>query len=526
MVVSAQHLASDVGLQILKAGGNAVDAAVAVGYAEAVVNPCCGNIGGGGFMLLHLAGKREVVINFREIAPAAATANMYLDAAGNPVPNASLIGYKAVGVPGTVAGLDQAEKAFGHLTRAQVMAPAIALAQKGFFLTQGDADILGVQTEQFRRNPELARIFLKPDGSPLKAGDRLIQKDLGRTLAAIARRGPDYFYHGPVAQAVAKASAAEGGILTAADFANYRAEEAVPLACDYRGYHVVVVPPPSSGGVTLCEILNILEGYDLKGMGFHSAAATRVMIEAMRQAYTDRNDALGDPAFVQNPVDHLLLKSYAAAIRAKIDGGGPAQLSSAVQPEKTETTHYSIIDNNGNAASVTYTVNGLFGALVLAPGTGVLLNDEMDDFTVKPGVANQFGLIQGGNNAIAPGKRPLSSMSPTIVTKDGKPFLVLGSPGGARIITATLEAAINVIDYGLAPQAAVDAPRIHFQGAPNVVYLEAGALSPDTRKILETQGYHFEEQAPWCAVELLQVESAALYGANDDRRPAGAAAGY
>jgi gamma-glutamyltranspeptidase/glutathione hydrolase len=526
MVVSAQHLASDVGLSILKAGGNAVDAAAAVGYAEAVVNPCCGNIGGGGFMLLHL-GRRDIFINFRETAPAAASASMYLDQAGNVVPNASLLGYKAVGVPGTVEGLERARRAYGRLSRAQVMAPAIRLARDGFILTKGDSDILGAQTAQFQKNSELAKIFLHADGSALQPGDRLVQKDLANTLEHIANSGPGYFYRGPIAKTVALASAGQGGILNSTDFSLYRATELAPVRCTYRGYVFVSAPPPSSGGVTLCEILNILEGYNLKALGYHSADATRLMVEAMRYAYADRNDSLGDPAFVHNPVNHLLSKRYAAEIRARIDGGEAAPTEHRTSAEKPETTHYSIVDKDGNAASVTYTLNGSFGALAMAPGTGVLLNDEMDDFTVKPGVANQFGLIQGSKNAIAPGKRPLSSMAPTIVMKNGRPFLVLGSPGGSRIITATLEAALNVIDYGMAPQKAVDAPRIHYQGLPDRIFNEDGALEPQTQKALQDQGYVLEEQAPWCAVELIELaKSGAAIGANDNRRPAGSAAGY
>jgi gamma-glutamyltranspeptidase/glutathione hydrolase len=526
MVVTAQHLATDVGLEIIRQGGNAVDAAVAVGYAEAVVNPCCGNIGGGGFMLLHLSGGKRVVINFRETAPAAANATMYLDAAGNPVPNASLLGYKAVGVPGTVLGLEEALIRYGKLERAQVIAPALRLARDGFILTQGDVDILAPLTDQFRHDSALAKVFLRSDGEPFRAGDRLVQTDLASTLQHIAEQGPSYFYHGPVAAAVVTAAKADGGIITTADFSGYRVREIPPLQCSYRGYVFVSVPPPSSGGVTMCEILNILEGYDLRGLGFHSAAATRLMVEAMRHAYADRNDALGDPDFVNNPVERLLSKQYAASIRAQIDGGAKQPLQVSVIHEKPETTHYSVIDKDGNAASVTYTLNGSFGALVMAPGTGVLLNDEMDDFTIKPGVANQYGLVQGANNAIAPAKQPLSSMAPTIVLKEGKPFLILGSPGGSRIITATLEAAINVIDYGMEPQAAVDAPRIHFQAQPETVFLEPGALAQDARERLQAQGYRFEEQKPWCAVELIKAEESGLVGANDHRRPAGLAAGY
>ena len=526
MVVTAQHLASDVGLQILREGGNAVDAAVAVGYAEAVVNPCCGNIGGGGFMLLHLKGRGDTVINFRETAPQASTATMYQNGSGALVPDASLFGYKAVGVPGTVRGLDLALRRYGHLSRTTVMAPAIRLAKEGFILTKSDADILAAQSVRFKADPTLARVFLRPDGSSLQAGDRLVQRDLGETLSRIATRGPDDFYQGHFAKALVKASVVNGGILSRQDLAGYQAEEVSPLTCSYRGYEFVSVPPPSSGGVSLCEILNILEGYDLKSLGFHTASATRVLIEAMRFAYADRNDTLGDPKFVSNPLAHLLSKDYAAAIRKQIDTGVASTKIGTASSEKPETTHYSIVDKKGNAASVTYTLNGSFGAVVSPPGTGVVLNDEMDDFTTKPGVANQFGLVQGANNAIAPGKRPLSSMSPTIVLKAGKPFLILGSPGGSRIITATLEAAINVIDYGLSPQEAVDAPRIHFQGQPAAVFIEQEALSPESRVALEKQGYRFEEQAPWCAVELIQVQDGELRGANDYRRPAGSAEGY
>ena len=553
MVVSSQHLASQAGVDILKQGGNAVDAAVAVGYAQAVVNPCCGNIGGGGFMTIHLADGRDSFINFRETAPAAASANMYLDARGKVVDNASLYGYLAVGVPGTVLGLDTALRKYGKLTRAQVMAPAIKLARDGFILTRGDTDILDAKAAYFKKDAEAAGIFLHRDGTPLQPGQRLVQKNLAKTLSAIALHGPDAFYKGAIPQAVERAAKAGGGIITATDFANYKVTESAPLTCDYRGYVFVSAPPPSSGGATMCEILNILEGYDMKALGFHSAAAVHAMAEAMRHAYMDRNTFLGDPAFVDNPLDRLLSKSYAAAIREKIDADKAtpsAQVQPGVEPhEKPETTHYSVVDKDGNAVSTTYTVNGLFGAVVIAPGTGFFLNDEMDDFTVKAGVQNMFGLVQGATNAIAPGKRPLSSMAPTLVTKDGKTFMVLGSPGGSRIITITLETALNVIDYGMPPQEAVDAPRIHQQWLPDQVFYETRGLSPDTLKILDGMGYAMKEQTPWGAAELILigldgaagVQSASsgndsslsgkvrpgfYYGANDARRPAGAAIGY
>ena len=553
MVVSSQHLASKIGVDILKMGGNAVDAAVAVGYAQAVVNPCCGNIGGGGFMTIHLADGRDTFINFREKAPAASTANMYLDDLGNVVKNASLLGYLAVGVPGTVLGLDTAQRKYGKLTRAQVMTPAIKLAREGFILNRGDTDILDTTIQPIKNDPEAASLFLRRDGSPLQPGDQLVQKDLAKTLEAIAQRGPDAFYKGRIPEAVEHAAKAGGGIITAADFADYTISEAAPVSCDYRGYVFLSAPPPSSGGTTMCQILNTLEAYDLKAMGFNSAATIHAMAEAMRHAFMDRNTFLGDPEFVNNPLDRLLSKSYAAAIREKISND-KATPSADVQPgmephEKTETTHYSIVDKDGNAVSTTYTINGRFGAVVIAPGTGFFLNDEMDDFTVKVGVKNLYGLVQGATNAIAPKKQPLSSMSPSLITKDGKTFMVLGSPGGSRIITITLETALNVIDHDMAPQEAVDAPRIHQQWLPDEVYYETRGLSADTLKILKDMGYKMSEQTPWGAAELIligipgaagvasassgndgavsgKVRPGFIYGANDGRRPSGAAVGY
>ncbi|WP_227731524.1 gamma-glutamyltransferase [Yersinia proxima] len=553
MVVTSQYLASQVGTDILKMGGNAVDAAVAVGYAQAVVNPCCGNIGGGGFMTIHLADGTDTFINFRETAPAAASADMYLDKEGKVTKDASLYGYLAAGVPGTVLGMDSAQKKYGKLTRQQVMAPAIKLAQEGFVLTRADTDILDTTVKRFRQDPESARIFLRKNGEALQPGDRLIQADLADTLTAISEKGPDAFYQGKIPQAVEAAAKKGGGILTAADFANYKITETAPITCSYRGYKFVSSPPPSSGGVTLCETLNVLEGYDLKSMGFNSAAYIHTLTEAMRHAYMDRNTFLGDPEFVKNPIDRLLSKSYAADIRKQIVAN-KATPSVEVQPgmqphEKPETTHYSIVDHDGNAVSTTYTVNGRFGAVVIAPGTGFFLNDEMDDFTVKVGEQNLYGLVQGSTNSIAPGKRPLSSMSPTLVTKDGKTFMVLGSPGGSRIITITLQTALNVIDHGMAPQEAVDAPRIHHQWLPDEVYYEQRGVSADSLNLLKTMGYKMVEQNPWGAAELIlvglagvegvspansgndsavsgKVREGYLYGANDVRRPAGAAIGY
>ena len=528
MVVSAHRLASEVAVRILTAGGNAVDAAVAVGYALAVVDPCCGNIGGGGFMTIHLADGRETFINFRETAPAAATASMYLDQDGKPIADLSRYGYRAAGVPGTVMGFDRAAEEYGRLPRAASLAPAIALARDGFVLTRPDTDILDSKADRFGSDPAVAKIFLHPDGRRFAPGDRLVQTDLAATLELIAQQGPDAFYKGPVAAAVERASSENGGILTAHDFAAYTVTEVVPLSCSYRGYLLVSAPPPSSGGATVCEILDVLEGYDIAALGFRSAHSVRLLVEAMRRAYFDRNTYLGDPEFVNNPLERLLSKDYAATIRGDIERRAATPSAAVAQPstEKAETTHYSVADGEGNAVAVTYTINGNFGANVVAPGTGFLLNNEMDDFTIKPGTPNLYGLVQGEANAIGPGKRPLSSMSPTLVEKDGRVVLVLGSPGGSRIITTVLETIVNIVDYRMGPREAVDAPRLHYQGLPDEVYFERSGLSPDVAKPLAEMGYKLVEQRPWGAVELIEIANGRLYGASDNRRPAGAAIGY
>ncbi|MEO8835970.1 MAG: gamma-glutamyltransferase [Caldimonas sp.] len=543
MVVTAQHLATEVGVAVLERGGNAVDAAVAVGYALAVVYPAAGNLGGGGFMTLQLADGRKTFLDFREKAPLAATRDMYLDAAGNVIKGATTTGHLAVAVPGTVSGLEAALARYGTMRRAELMAPAIRYAEQGFVLEQGDADMFATATQAFKVDPATRAIFLKADGQPYVAGDRLVQKDLAGTLRQIAEAGAAGFYQGPVAQAIVASSLAGKGLVTQADLDGYATRELAPIECDYRGFHIVSAPPPSSGGVIVCEILNVLEGYPLKEWGFRSAQAVHVQIEAMRHAYVDRNSYLGDPDFVKNPLDRLLDKGYAAQIRAAIDPQHAAlskDLKPGVAPhaphEGSNTTHYSIVDGQGNAVSVTYTLNDWFGAKVTAGGTGVLLNDEMDDFTVKLGVPNIYGLVQGEANAIAPGKRPLSSMSPTIVTKDGKPVMVVGTPGGSRIITAVLLTIINVIDYGMNVQEAVDAPRFHQQWLPGSTNLETFALSPDTRRILEGMGHVFTGQQPANHVVAILVGAPALgakpvgknrfYGANDPRRNTGLALGY
>ncbi|MEI8717368.1 gamma-glutamyltransferase [Mesorhizobium sp. ISC11] len=541
MVVTAQHLASEVGIEVLKKGGNAVDAAVAVGYALAVVYPNAGNIGGGGFMTIRFKDGKSTFLDFRERAPLAATKTMYLDKDGNPVKGASLDGYLAVGVPGSVAGFEMAREKYGKLSRQDLMAPAIGYAKDGFILNQGDAASFAGSADRLAKDPAAAAIFLKPDGKPYGIGERLVQPDLAASLAAISEKGTDAFYKGAIADAIIKASGAKGGILAKPDFEQYAVRELKPVTCTYRGYEITSSPPPSSGGIIICEILNVLEGYPLSYLGAGSAETVHVMVEAMRYAYVDRNSALGDPDFVDNPVSKLLDKAYAKDIRDKIDpfrAGVSQDLMPKGFGESKETTHYSIIDDAGNAVAVTYTLNGSFGAGVVADGTGILLNNEMDDFTQKPGVPNLYGLVQGEANAIQPKKTPLSSMSPTVVAKDGKPFMVIGSPGGSRIITITLEAIVNVIDHGMNIQQAIDAPRIHHQWLPDKVYVEPFGLSPDTEKLLAGMGYHLDladqtwGQAAGILVggkSLAEIEKgggARYNGAIDSRAASGEALGY
>ncbi len=540
MVVTAQHLATRVGVDVLKDGGNAIDAAVAVGYALAVVYPAAGNLGGGGFMTLQLADGRKTFLDFREKAPLAATANMYLDKDGNVIKGLSTHGHLAVGVPGSVSGLEYAREKYGTLKRPALLAPAVALAEQGFVLNQGDIEMLRTATADFRKDPASAAIFLKKGGEPFEVGDKLVQQDLARTLKAISAQGLAGFYKGAVAAALVKSSQGGGGIITQADLDQYTTREIAPIECDYRGLRVISAPPPSSGGVIICEMLNILEGYPLKDWGFRSAQAVHHQIEAMRHAYVDRNSYLGDPDFVKNPIARLTDKAYAAQIRAVIDpnkAGVSKDIKPGVAPhEGSNTTHYSIADRWGNAVSVTYTLNDWFGAKVTAAGTGVLLNNEMDDFTAKIGVPNIYGLVQGEANAIAPGKRPLSSMSPTIVSKDGQPVMVVGTPGGSRIITAVLHSLLNVIDYGMTVQEAVDAPRFHQQWLPDLTNVETFALSPDTRALLEAKGHKLGAPQPANHMAAILIGAPSLggkpvgknrfYGANDPRRNSGLALGY
>ena len=539
MVVSAHHLASEAGVAVLRQGGNAVDAAVAVAYALAVTFPEAGNIGGGGFMVIRMADGRQTFLDFRETAPSGATATMFQDKNGKVIPRLSTRGYLSAGIPGTVAGLELARSKYGTRARAPLMAAAIHLARDGFVLDAGDAGMLAEGRDEFVKDAPSAAVFTN-HGQPWQPGHRLVQADLARSLQAIATRGPAAFYKGPIATRMVAASKAHGGIFTMKDFASYRVREMKPLECDYRGWHVVSAPPPSSGGTVICQSLNILEGYPLGELGFHSAQGIHYTTEALRRAFHDRNLQLGDPDFVQADVPHLIAKDYAAALRAGIsaDKATPSMSLGGIGPghEGPSTTHFSVVDAKGNAVSLTYTLNDWFGAYATPPGTGILLNDEMDDFTAKPGEPNMYGLIEGSNNVVRPGARPLSSMTPTIVTRDGQLAMVLGTPGGSHIPTGVLQVMLNLIDYRMELQEAVNAPRIHAQWLPDVIYHEHDSLSADTRAALVAKGHKLEEMPYWNQVAAIMVGTpkvggkpygkARLYGAIDPRLPMGDALGY
>jgi len=535
MVASVHRLASRAGVQMMKAGGNAVDAAVAVGFALAVVHPQAGNLGGGGFMLVRLADGKTHFVDYREKAPAAAWANMYLDAQGNVIEDASIVGYKAIGVPGSVAGMVYAEEKYGRLSLERVTAPAIKLAEEGFALAAEDARDLR-EDKPLGQFPESRRIF-QQDGNFYKTGDVFKQPDLARTLKRIASN-PDDFYHGAMAQELAVAMRKGGGLITTEDLAHYEVKEREAVRGTYRGYEIISAPPPSSGGVTLIETLNILEGYDLAKLGGRSSPATHLTVEAFRRAFYDRAEFLGDPDFSKIPVAQLIDKRYGAAWRESIDPAHasvskglrrPAIFSQLEQyatlhaepvavAEPDHTTHYSVVDPDGNAVAVTTTLNDSFGSRVTAEGLGFLLNDEMDDFAAKQGVPNMFGLIQGPANAIGPGKRPLSAMAPTIVLKDGKLFLVLGSPGGPRIITTVANILMGVVDYGMNIQEAVNAPRFHHQWLPDVVSVEQG-FSPATVKVLERVGHEVKPEDSWSDGECIMIDprTGDRLGASDKR---------
>jgi gamma-glutamyltranspeptidase/glutathione hydrolase len=533
MVVSVHHDASDAGLKMLQAGGNAVDAAVATGFALAVVHPVAGNLGGGGFMMLRLANGETHFLDFREEAPLRARANMYLDTTGKIIPDASTVGYLAVGVPGSVAGLVEAERRFGKLSLQQVMAPAIELAEKGFTLNPEEASEL--HDPLLTKFPESRRIFQR-DGNFYLAGDVFRQPDLARTLTRI-EHDPQSFYHGALAAELAQAIQKNGGLVSKKDLATYQVKDRKPLTGTYRQYEIIAPPPPSSGGVALLETLNILEGYNLPSMGDRSPEATHLILEAFRRAFKDRTSFLGDPDFTSMPTAQLIDKSYAAAWRKGINATTATASSALTRPpgslkdtESKQTTHFSVLDEAGNAVSVTYTLNNSFGSGATAQGLGFLLNDEMDDFTSKVGEPNMFGLIQGPANAIGPKKRPLSSMTPIIVLENHKVRFVIGSPGGPRIITTVANIFLSAADGGLNIQQAVDAPRFHQQYLPDVVYVEPG-FPPRTLQALRGMGYEIKgdgEDRYWSDGECIAVDpqTGQISGGQDKRHTFGKAAGY
>jgi gamma-glutamyltranspeptidase/glutathione hydrolase len=532
MVGSTDAHATRIGVEVLRAGGNAVDAAVAVGFALAVTHPQAGNLGGGGFMVVRLPDGRETTIDYRETAPSAAGRDMFLDQAGNPIPERSLTGPLAAGVPGSVAGMLLAHERYGRLPLARLIDPAEALARDGFEVSWALSDAIAAAESRLAAFPSTAAAFLTPEGHAPEPGARLRQPDLARTLADIKAHGRDGFYTGATADAIAREMKRSGGIITTADLAAYRAIERAPVVGTYRGLRIVSMGPPSSGGIALIELLNMLEAFPLATYGHNASRTMHLMIEAERRVYADRSEWLGDPSFTKVPISGLISKPYAAALRAGIDPFR-ATASADVHPgnpgayESLETTHYSVIDADGGAVSVTTTLNGSFGNAQVVPGTGVLLNNEMDDFSAKPGSPNMFGLVGGSANAIAPGKRMLSSMTPTIVVKDGRTWLVLGSPGGGRIITTVLQVLLNVVDHGMDVQEAVDAPRFHHQWLPDAVLLERRGFPADVVDALEAMGHTVRVGPDSGDVPLLAIDpsSGLRLGAADPRQD-GVTQGY
>ncbi|WP_422371022.1 gamma-glutamyltransferase [Hoeflea sp.] len=534
MVAVQEKAAAEVGLQVLKDGGNAVDAGVAVALALAVTLPRAGNLGGGGFMLVHDAETGETkAIDYREMAPSSATRDMYLDAEGNADSRLSRFSGLAVGVPGTVAGMQLALDTYGTMTLAEAAAPAIRLAEDGIAVTADLADSLKALEKRLKASPASAAIFYKADGSFHEPGDVLKQPDLAATLKKIADEGPDGFYKGSVAEAISASVQDAGGAMSLEDLAGYEAVIREPVRGTYRGHEIVSMPPPSSGGTHIIQILNVMEGYPIGFLGHNSSDTIHLMAEAMKRAYADRSEYLGDPDFVDVPVKALTSKNYAAEIRDGISLNR-ATPSASIKPgklapyESDQTTHFSIVDKDGNAVSNTYTLNFSYGSGITAAGTGVLLNNEMDDFSAKPGVPNAYGLIGGDANAVEPRKRPLSSMSPTIVLKDGKPFLVTGSPGGSRIITTTLQVISNMIDHGMNVAEATAASRIHHQWLPDEIRVEDGGLSRDTVAALEAKGHTISVKSVMGSTQSIHVdaEKGLLLGASDPRRPGAATVGY
>jgi gamma-glutamyltranspeptidase/glutathione hydrolase len=531
MVASQEATATRIGVDILKRGGNAIDAGVAVGFALAVTLPRAGALGGGGFMMVHHAETGETVaIDYREMAPAAAHRDMYLDAAGEVDTQLARYTHHAAGVPGAVAGLVHVLDRYGTLPLAEVLAPAIRLAERGILVTRDLSGSLESRRERLQRWPATAAIFYREDGRPYRPGERLIQVDLAWSLRQIAAHGADAFYKGAIAERIAADMAAHGGPMTLEDLAAYRVAVRAPVRGTYRGYEIASMPPPSSGGVHLVQILNLLEDYPLASLGHNGAEGLHLMAESMKLAYADRSQHLGDPDFWPVPVAGLISKAYAESLRATIDPARarPAAEIAAGDPmpyESPETTHYSVMDRWGNVVSNTYTINFGYGSGIVAAGTGILLNNEMDDFSAKPGVPNAYGLLGGDANSVAPAKRPLSSMTPTILFKDGKPLLATGSPGGSRIITTTLQIILNVVDHGMNIAAATAAPRVHHQWLPDELRVEAG-LSPDTIALLESKGHKVVVKNVMGSTQSILRADEGFYGASDPRRQGALTLGF
>lgn len=530
MVASQEARATAIGVDVLRAGGNAVDAAVAVGFALAVTLPRAGNLGGGGFMLVHRPDTAvSTAIDYRETAPAAAGRNLFLDDSGDGAKDRARFSHQSAGVPGTVAGLALAQQKYGTFSLARLIDPAIRLAEDGFILGRGQAEALNARTERFRRWPASAGIFVKPDGTPWQAGDRLRQPDLAWSLRQIAKHGPSAFYRGAIAARMAADQSANGGLITRNDLIHYQAIEREPVRGTYRGHTVLAMPPPSSGGVHLVQMLNMLEGNDVAALGHNGAAGLHLLTETMKRAFADRAEHLGDPDFWPVPVKGLTSKTYAKTLRAGI--GERATPAAEIKPgrpaayESNQTTHYAVMDRHGNAVANTYTINFSFGSGIVAAGTGILLNNEMDDFAAKPGVPNAYGLVGGDANAIQPGKRPLSSMTPTLVLQDGKVWLAAGSPGGPRIITTVLQVLVNLIDHRLGLGDAVAAPRVHHQWLPDKLFVEPG-LSPDTLALLREKGHAVVPTRAWGSAQTVMRTADGFHGIADPRRTGALAAGY
>ncbi len=524
LVVSTNHIANKIGKDVLNSGGNAFDAAVAVGYALAVTHPAAGNIGGGGFAVIHTASGKNMALDFREVAPSKAHRDMYLDADKNVIKDASTVGYLAAGVPGTVAGMSELNNKLGTIPLAKLIQPAISVAEKGYLLSERQGQTWKKASVNFKKFESSRKYFLKYNGEPYQEKDLFVQKDLANTLKEIAKYGKDGFYKGKVAKMIADDMKKNGGIITEQDLADYKVVWREPVQGTYRGYELISMAPPSSGGPHLLQILNVMENADIEKMGFGSAASIHVIAEAERQAYADRSLYMGDPSFVKVPVKELTDKEYAKKIFNRIPTN-QAISSSEVNPglgpihEGNNTTHYSVVDRWGNAIAITYTINDSFGSGAAINGAGFLLNNEMDDFSIKPGVANIYGLVGGDANAIEPGKRPLSSMTPTLLLKDGKLFMVVGSPGGARIITTVLQVISNVVDHKMNISEAVYAPRFHMQWQPDQIRVEKYGLNPDVQNTLENMGYTIKVLPPMGDVNAILVdpETGIMYGSGDPR---------